>query len=145
MTEFRLARVYDHVHPEHGPGFAEGHPRIADPAVRAGLLRYLGAGRPVLSTTARMADPLDRDTGEAVPLGFLTDGHWIWTEAVGYFLDRHGLQPDPDLLAHIQRGGFVPPQPDDETVLRASAFVLAPPAGDWAGDAAGPAWTSERT
>ncbi|MEZ0095372.1 hypothetical protein [Streptacidiphilus sp. EB129] len=138
--EFMLARVFDRVDPETGPGFAGDHPHIVDAELSSRLLAYLASGRPVLSTTARMADPLDPAAGESVPLGFLTDGEWIWTEAVGYFLERHGLEPDPELLAHVRLLGFVPPQPDDETVLRASAFLLAPP------DAADPdpAWTSER-
>ncbi|WP_051969196.1 hypothetical protein [Kitasatospora azatica] len=124
--EFQVARIYDQVDPVHGPGFAPDHPLVEDLALRARLLEYLAAGRPVLSTTSRMPDPLDPAAGDVVPLGFLTDGEWVWTEAVGYFLERHGLAPDPALLAHIRYADFIAPAPDDETVSRAADFLLLP-------------------
>ncbi|MEV4615638.1 hypothetical protein AB0K43_24055 [Kitasatospora sp. NPDC049258] len=126
--EFEVARVFDHVDPDLGPGFRPDHPILPEGADRDHVLAHLSAGRPVLSTTARMADPLDPAAGEAVPGGFLTDGHWIWTEAVGYFLDRHGLAPDPALLAHIRTTATHPtPPPDDATVTRAVDFLLHRP------------------
>jgi hypothetical protein len=138
--EFRIARIYDRVDPVLGPQFAPDHPLLDDPALRADLLTYLAAGRPVLSTTSRTTDPLDPAAGKVVPLGFLTDGQWIWTEAVGYFLDRHGLEPDPELVAHARAAGRVGlAPPSDATLSRAADFLLRPPAEQ----RRPPAWTSE--
>jgi hypothetical protein len=33
-----------------------------------------------------------------VPTGFRTDGHWIWSTAVEYYLDHHSVAPDSRLL-----------------------------------------------
>ncbi|MER8184874.1 hypothetical protein [Kitasatospora sp. NPDC094015] len=124
--EFEVARVFDHADPELGPGFRPDHPLLPEGPDRDRVLAHLAAGRPLLSTTARMPDPLDPTAGEVVPSGFRTDGHWIWTEAVGYFLTRHGLAPDPALLAHIRT--HTAPPPDDTTVTRALDFLLHPEA-----------------
>ncbi|GJF33015.1 hypothetical protein KNE206_57150 [Kitasatospora sp. NE20-6] len=124
--EFHLARVFDHADPVLGPGFHPDHPLITEVTERDRLLDYLASGYPVLSTTSRMPDPLDPTAGEAVPLGFLTDGEWIWTEGVGYFLERHHLAPDAALLAHIRKSDFEFAEVDADVISRATAFVLGP-------------------
>lgn len=32
-----------------------------------------------------------------------------------HYLTKHGVSPEPDLVAHIRATGFTPPQPDEET------------------------------
>ncbi|MCL9797444.1 hypothetical protein MXD58_024650, partial [Frankia sp. AgKG'84/4] len=76
-------------------------PRLADPAARADLLARLDAGIPVLGTPSRMVDVVDPARGEVVPMTFRTDGHWIWTDTCAYYLDQHGVLPDPDLVRHL--------------------------------------------
>ncbi|WP_054564280.1 hypothetical protein [Frankia sp. R43] len=112
--EIQVARVFDDVDPVGGsPVLAVDHPRIDDPRRREDLLTYLHAGRPVIGTTARLPDLLDPARGEVVPMTLRTDGQWIWTDTVSYYLEEHGLAPDPDLLRHIERSGL-PPEPVDE-------------------------------
>ncbi|MEU7787308.1 TNT domain-containing protein [Amycolatopsis sp. NPDC049159] len=40
---------------------------------------------------------------------FHSDGTWIWSEAVPLLLAKHGVPPEPDLVAHIRRHHFQPP------------------------------------
>ncbi|MFI7122135.1 hypothetical protein [Amycolatopsis sp. NPDC049868] len=128
VEEFTLARVFDVVHPETGPGFEPGHPRIEDPAELRALVAYLASGTPVLSTPSLLDDVVDRDRTAAVPSNFLTDGTWIWTDAVTYYLEHHGLAPEPGLLGHLRaQGPSAGPVPSD-VVRRAAGFVLEPPA-----------------
>ncbi|MEV6907494.1 hypothetical protein [Amycolatopsis sp. NPDC051071] len=123
--EFTLARVFDVVDPETGPGFAPGHPRIEDPEELRALVGYLAGGTPILVTPSLMDDVLDPDRTAAVPTNFVTDGVWIWTDTVTYYLETHGLAPEPALLGHI-RGRVAGPVAAD-VVRRAVAFVLEPP------------------
>jgi hypothetical protein len=127
--EFELARVFDFADPVTGPGFEPGHRVITDQAERDRLLGYLRGGEMVMTSTARMHDVLDPEKGEVVPMTFRTDGTWIWTDTVVYYLDRHGLAPDPQLTAHIEarcaRGED--PGADLDTAIRASDFLLNPP------------------
>ncbi|CAO5147296.1 conserved hypothetical protein [Frankia sp. AiPs1] len=100
-VEASVARVFDEVDPDSGPRFAADRPRLADPLACADLLARLNAGTPVLGTSARMTDILDPDRGEVVPMTFRTDGSWVWTDTCAYYLDQHGVLPDPELVEHL--------------------------------------------
>jgi hypothetical protein len=129
--EFKLAKVFDFADPESGPGFAPDHAVIDDPAERERVLEYLRGGVPALMTTAAMDDILDPDAGAVVPMSFRTDGEWIWTDSVVYYLSRHGLAPDAQLAAHIDEmcaQGVTVPDTDTDTATRAADFLLNPPA-----------------
>jgi hypothetical protein len=130
--EFWVARVFDFADPVTGPGFAPGHAVIGDLAERERLAVYLRGGYPVLMTTMRMNDVVDPAAGAAVPGSFRTDGEWIWTDTVEYYLSRHGLAPDAQLTAHIEARiacGQTVPDTDRDTAIRAADFMLHPPAG----------------
>lgn len=128
--EFAIARVFDFADPVTGPGFAPDHPVIDDPDRRDRLLAYLRGGYPVMMTTSTMDDVLDEGAGAVVPASFRTDGEWIWTDTVVYYLDRHGLAPDAELTAYIEgqlgRGRLVPGT-NQEIAVRAADFLLHPP------------------
>jgi hypothetical protein len=128
--EFVVARVFDFADPVTGPGFAPDHPVIDDPAERGPLLTYLYGGHPVLTTTATLDDIVDPQSGAEVPTSFRTDGEWIWTDSVQYYLDHYGLAPDAELTAHIRAQidcGQLLPGTDQETAIRAADFLLNPP------------------
>lgn len=129
--EFVVARVFDSADPVTGPAFVPDHPVIDDPASRGQLLSYLRGGIPVLTTTATLPDLFDPAAGSVVPTSFRTDGRWIWTDTVVYYLNRHRLAPDAELTRHIEtqlsRGRLVP-HTDLDTAIRAADFLLYPPA-----------------
>ena len=102
----QIARVFDGVDPASGPWFAANHPRLgADEAARVADL--LDAGLAVLMTTQRMDDVVDPARGQVVPMTYRTNGSWIWTDTVSYYLRAYGLAPDPDLLAQLTAAGPV--------------------------------------
>ncbi|MDH6108927.1 hypothetical protein P3T36_006280 [Kitasatospora sp. MAP12-15] len=138
---FELAAVFDTVDPVTGPGFAADHPRITDPAERTALLDYLRAGPAVLMTPMLMDDVLEPSRLGRVPMSYRTDGVWIWTDTITYYLEEYGLAPEPGLLAHLRqrvRAGVGPSADADADVLeRAVAFILTPPPEE----EAEPVWT----
>jgi hypothetical protein len=128
---FRIARVFDFARPDTGPGFDPGHRVVTDPAERERLLEYLTSGTLVLHTTARTQDVLNPAAGQVVPGSFRTDGEWIWTDAVAYYLQQHDLAPDEELAAHIDarwQDGDLDAETDAETAVEAANFLLDPPA-----------------
>jgi hypothetical protein len=127
---FKIARVFDFAKPDTGPGFHPGHRVVTGSAERDRVLQYLHSGTLVLHTTARARDVLDPDAGQVVPTSFRTDGEWIWTDTVAYYLEQHGLAPDEDLAAHIEarwQAGDADAETDDETAMAAANFLLHPP------------------
>jgi hypothetical protein len=127
---FRIARVFDFAKPETGPGFSPGHRMVTDSGERERLLEFLTSGTLVLHTTARTYDVLDPQAGQVVPSSFRTDGEWIWTDSVAYYLEQHGLAPDEDLAAHIEarwQAGDTDAGTDQETAIAAANFLLYPP------------------
>jgi hypothetical protein len=110
----RIARVYDRVDGVRVT-FAPNHERLSGPEL-ARVADFLDAGSPVLATTARAVDVVEPERGQVVPMSYRTDGRWLWTESVAYYLRAYGLAPQPELLAHVRsRGGQLPAaDPADE-------------------------------
>lgn len=122
----RLARVFDRVDPQSGPAFDDDHPRLTDPDQVRRVLDYLNDGEIILHTTAMMDDVVDPEYASCVPVSFRTDGEWVWTETVGYYLQRYGLAPDPELTAHMAAHDHQPPAVDEVGVHRALARLQVP-------------------
>jgi hypothetical protein len=101
---------------------ASGRPRL-DGFERSAVAGYLRGAPVVIAAFGFDEDPLDPERPEVVPLTIRTDGHWVWPESEGYFAERYGIPPEPELLAHIQRQGYRWPEVDDETLIRAARLV----------------------
>jgi hypothetical protein len=123
--EVEIARVFDSVDPVSGPAFDADHPRL-DEEERERVARYLDAGTPLLVTTQTMVDVVEPAHGDVVPMSYRTDGRWIWTDSVMYYLRAHGLAPDPELLDHMRDNNFVLPVLDSVADHRALAALFAP-------------------
>ncbi|MCM3924115.1 hypothetical protein ND748_20885 [Frankia sp. AiPs1] len=119
-----VARVFDAADPATGPRFAPDRPRITNAAVRARLLGYLDNGVALFGGSSSMPDLLDPARGEVVPGTFRTDGRWVWTDAVGYYLHEYGIAPEQEFRWHLEHGE--PVERIDEVVLhRVLAVVLS--------------------
>jgi hypothetical protein len=115
---FQSAQVYDRVDEATGAGgFDAGHPLIEDEDEAEALLYYLDAGIALAVTDAMLDDVIDPSLRACVPLNLRTDGEWIWTDTVFYYLHQHGLSPDPRLVAHIEERRDPPPEMLDGVAL----------------------------
>jgi hypothetical protein len=119
-----VARVFDAVDQDTGPSFAPKHPLITDPAECDRLLAYLKQGVLVLATMGTLDDVVEPHRGPVVPMSYRTDGRWIWSEMVTYYLEVHQLAPDPELVHHIRGAGSPPDTLDTETTNRAIATIV---------------------
>lgn len=121
----QLARVFDAVDPLAGPSFDPEHPRIEDLAEVVRLLDYLDGAVPVLASSATMVDILDPEHPSVVPLTFRTDGQWIWTDTVSYYLEEHLIAPEEGLLAHLRAADALPAV-SDVALHRVMSFLQRP-------------------
>jgi hypothetical protein len=122
--DLRVAAVFDG---EAGgaPFFTPDRVRVIDPEGRAALLRYLTGAPLVIRAAGLEPDPLDPSRGPAVPVGYRSDGVWVWQEATAYYLAERWVAPEDDLLAHIEGNDFTPPAtlPDEVVDVAAAAAM----------------------
>jgi hypothetical protein len=119
----RTARVFDGFAPGTGPYFAPDRGRIDDPEQRRLVAAYLRSGTIVKRSFALDPDAIEPARGNAVPASFRTDGSWLWSDALLYYLETHGVAPPVELVSDIAARGYRCPQPDPDEV-RAAAQVL---------------------
>ena len=129
----QLCRVFDRADAVNGPQFDSGHPLLSGDELELAA-RYLESGSPLLTTTERMPDVVDPQRGQVVPMSYRTDGSWVWTDTVSYYLRVYGLSPDPDLLAHLRAAGYAMPSVDAVDQHRAMASLYLPAEAE-------PVWT----
>jgi hypothetical protein len=105
-----------------------GDPRalwLTDPDERERIAGYLRAGAPILMTTTLLADRLDPARGRAVGASYRTDGTWIWSDALTYYVRTYGLAPEDEFRAHIAGRAYACPVPDEAARNRALAALYA--------------------
>jgi hypothetical protein len=101
------------------------------------LVAYLYGGDPLLTGSVPLDDAVDPGRAKAVPARLLTDGLWIWEEAWAYYLERYGIPPEAELVAHIRNRRYQLPLVDGAALHRALA-ALPEPGSDqphWTGEA----------
>ena len=118
----RIARVFDVVDAQ-GGRFDPGHEQLAEPE-RDEIATYLEAGAPVLATEGTMIDAVEPERGSVVPMSYRTDGRWLWTESVAYYLRAYGMAPEAELLAHVRACLPGRPAPDAAAEHRALAVLF---------------------
>jgi hypothetical protein len=112
------------------PFFTPERRRSLDVRRRERIAGYLSAAPLVVRASGFEVDPLDPGHGQVVPVGYRSDGVWVWQEASAYYLSNYGVEPDPDLVEHIERAGFEAPTqlPTEVADAAASAALDSPPA-----------------
>lgn len=85
---------------------------------------YLAAGAVVMHTTARGIDILRNDE-PVIPMTIRTDGAYVWTGLVTYYVQTYGVAPAPEFLAHVRARGYEMRVPD-AAEIQAAGEVFAP-------------------
>ena len=116
--QMRLARAHDNSAPD---------AVIADPAERQRVAGYLRSATPILATTATVADRYAPERGKPVGLTVRSDGTWVWSDAHAYYVEHHGIAPEPDFYSHIKAANYRCHQIDPDTAARALAVFDDPP------------------
>ncbi|MFI6133932.1 hypothetical protein [Micromonospora sp. NPDC051141] len=123
----RVARLLD---PGVQPGVGSGREDL-DAAERDQILAFLTGGVPVLASTALMDDVVGGGPA-VVPMTCRSDGAWVWSDGVAYYLRTHGLAPEEDFLRHIRSAGYRAGAPDTVAAQFAvRALADAGSAGPW--------------
>jgi hypothetical protein len=121
---FRFATVVDGVAADGGPVVDERRGWITEPARRERILQYLRGGATVFHNAVAFGpDYLDPTRRFAVPTGYRTDGAWIWPMSAEYYLEQHGVAPEPEFYARIRHHGYRCPPVIQQQVDQALAAL----------------------
>jgi hypothetical protein len=114
-------------------GVADGErPYVYRPAIaakeRPSILDYLQNAPVVLSSRGLSPDLLHPERESKVPMAYHTDGKWVWSASVAYYLTEHGVPPAPDLVEHIRNNDYTLPRSVPRIAMgRASALAMDRP------------------
>jgi hypothetical protein len=121
----RLAKVFDGRDERGRPVLAADRPRLVDAEERRRVLAFLDGGFVLLSGGPLIPDELHPDRPRVVPVGYATDGVWIWSATLRHYVAEHGISPESDFLAHVRRCGYRTAVPSAEQVEQAGAELQA--------------------
>jgi hypothetical protein len=114
------ARLFDGVNESGKPFFNPDHEKLHDEAERSSVASFLRGGSIILRTTGRDIDWIDQERGQVVPLSFRTDGQWIWSEGLAYYVEGYGIAPDDDFLRYVRGRNYIADTPPEEACRQAA-------------------------
>lgn len=97
--------------------------RSEDAELKQRILGFLGGGGSVLRSPGLREDRLDRSRPDAVPLGYLSDGEWIWPLELAYYLEQHGILPEREFREHMQQRDYRAESPSPEALAAAARLL----------------------
>lgn len=117
--DLRRARVFDGLKEDGSPLVRRQDLTSVDEIMR--IVGYLKAAPTVLLGRGLDKDAWSPAAEPAVPRSFSTDGTWIWSGGVTYYLQKYGMPPEPDLLAHIRARNYTLPEVSAQAQAAASS------------------------
>lgn len=91
------------------------------------LLHYLENAPVVLSSRGSAPDLLADHDDQVVPLGYHTDGRYVWPSGVAYYLREHAVPPATALVDHIRQNRYLLPEVPEIAKARAAALAMGMP------------------
>lgn len=120
-----MARLFDGSDAQGRPVWFR--PMVGRPEEQA-IVDYLRNAPLVLSSRGLSDDLLDGGDEPMVPMGFHTDGRWVWPSATGYYLDKHQVPPVVELVDHIRNNRYqLPDEVPKIAMSRAAALAMGRP------------------
>ncbi len=87
------------------------------------IVRYLKSFPVVVRTTARQPDALSMSSDPVVPSSFRTDGEWVWSCAVEYYIDIHQVSPGHEFVVYLESIKFHRREPTEAELQAAATFI----------------------
>lgn len=132
-TALHLARVFDFRGPDGAPAIAPDREHVTSAEECAALLRLLREAPVALHSLVPEPDRLDPARSRVVPAGFRTDGLWVWSDQIAYYLERYRCAPDPALRHHLAQRARQRPDVPARLLSAAGKLVRGEPRGSLTG------------
>lgn len=122
--DFPVAIVFDSRDESGMAVMGPGHERMPPGDDRDRLVEYLRSAPAALATMSRDIDRVDARQGKVVPMSFRTDGVWLWSDELTYYLELYGYTPEPAFREHIASNGFQVPEVPQPVLIAASRALI---------------------
>ncbi len=123
VNGFRFARIADGADEHNRPVVSPERGWIHDMAERRFAAEYLRGGAVVMMVGGLGLDVFEPERGEVAPLGSRTDGEWIWSDSVPFYLVEHGVAPEPELYRRVLENAYRCPPVPPERLVEATAAL----------------------
>lgn len=104
----------------------ESHLGTCPSASREAVANYLRSGTPVFSGMGWVDDVLDRSKARVAGKGIFSDGHFVWPEALPYYVENYGVGVDRRLLETAEQLGEATPL-SEEAQIELEEKLFPPP------------------
>jgi hypothetical protein len=82
-----------------------------------GILKYLRGGRRLLAASGIVEDTLDPRKGMIGPPDVFSDGEWLWTSDVIYYLENYHIEVPAEFIERMKQHGWECPVVDNPQQL----------------------------
>ncbi|WP_051274888.1 hypothetical protein [Cellulomonas sp. URHD0024] len=110
-----------------GPSIHDAIREPMRPSDREAVAAYLEAGAVLVATSERADDVLDPTRQAVSPINRLTDGVYVWSQDLAYYVRTYGAAVPDDLVARANAG---PPPTFTESEVMELAEAFSPPPPD---------------
>lgn len=137
---FRFVAMVDGVDNDGKPIVAPERGTVLDPEEQRRIIEYLNGGYPIQVVNGPVTDIFEPRRGSVVPAHTRTDGTWVWSDGIGYYLETYGLAPEAEFYAAIKEHHYVCPRPSESTLeaagraLEERQFIAAELYQRWQGE-----------
>ncbi|MQA25561.1 MAG: hypothetical protein GEU94_08820, partial [Micromonosporaceae bacterium] len=106
---FRFAAIVDGVSDDGEPVLSPSRARVDDQDERQRISGYLDSGEVIQYVNGFASDMFEPERGLVAPMHTFTDGRWVWSADMAYYLSTYGIAPEPDFLDAIVKSGYQAP------------------------------------
>ncbi|MBO4343357.1 MAG: hypothetical protein J5844_01735 [Clostridia bacterium] len=78
------------------------------------ICAYLDSGLPLIVSPGFVLDVIDESKGNAGSPSILTDGKWVWSGVLSYYVKNYNLQLDSELIDTMISNGWKIPIHENE-------------------------------
>ncbi|MCR5353225.1 MAG: hypothetical protein K6D98_02865, partial [Clostridiales bacterium] len=78
------------------------------------ICAYLDSGLPLIVSPGFVLDVIDESKGNAGSPSILTDGKWVWSGVLSYYVKNYNLQLDSELIDTMISNGWKIPIQENE-------------------------------
>lgn len=104
--EIRFLDFWDDIAADGTPLLANDHPKI-ETSIADRVSQYLRSAPYVDRTTALGKDEISGEDA-VVPQSLRSDGRWVWSDEVAYYVEKYKLSPGDDFLKYISSNPVAP-------------------------------------